>query len=78
MAKSMRVYFLYDLKHNLRDNLGIDISKKEICQLLFIDSDLYRLEWAMNFANKRYDLLITLPSIKSHDERHVKTRKAIV
>ena len=78
MTKSMRVYFLFDLKNNIRENLSIDISKKQICQLLFIDTDLFKLDWAMNFATKRYDLLITLPPIKSHDERQSKTRKAIV
>jgi len=28
MTKAMRVYFLFDLKNNLRENLGVDIWKK--------------------------------------------------
>lgn len=65
MSKNIRSYFFYELRGNLRDNLRMEISRKELGQLLFIDGQLFKVEWAMNYSIHKYDLLITIPQIKS-------------
>lgn len=55
-----------------------ELTKKHLQQLLFIDDQLFKVEWQKNDKIKTFDLLITLPTINSEDERVQKTRKLIV
>jgi hypothetical protein len=54
------------------------VSIKHLQQLLFIDEELYTIEWQMNQRINNYDLMIISPDIRSEDERIQNTRKKIV
>lgn len=78
MNKHRRVYFYLDLKKNLYENGRQELTHKQLQQLLFIDDSLFKIEWENNQKINAYDLLITLPAIKSEDQRLQQVRKAIV
>jgi hypothetical protein len=67
MNTERRIYFYADLKKNIYDNGRFELTHKHIQQMLFIDDQLFRVEWEHNMKIRTYDLMITLPQIKSED-----------
>lgn len=78
MNKQLKILFFQDLRKNVYSDRCTELTKKHLQQLLFIDDQLFKVEWQKNDKIKTFDLLITLPTINSEDERVQKTRKLIV
>ena len=77
-SRRLRNCFYADLKKHLYETLRTELTQRHIQQLLFIDDELFKVEWDFNQKIKYDDLLITLPIIRSEDERLLKVRKNIV
>lgn len=69
MHKKVKFYFFSDLKKNIYENGRTELTHKHLQQLLFIDDQLFRVEWQVNQKLKCHDLLIFLPQIPSEDQR---------
>jgi hypothetical protein len=65
--RKIRSYFYADLKKNIYENCRTELTQRHIQQMLFIDDQLFKVEWALNQKIKYIDLLITLPVIRSED-----------
>jgi len=78
MESPVKKDFFTNLKRRIREGMNITITKKHIQQLLFINDELFKIEWAENASIKDFDLLIILPRFTSEDARVKDTRKRIV
>jgi hypothetical protein len=76
--RQLKVLYYNTLRLKMKESMRVTISHKHLQQLLFIDGDLYKVEWANNPAIKDYDLLLTLPPYTSEDTRVNEVRNKIV
>lgn len=78
MNRKAKFIFFFDLKKSLYENNRMEVTQKNLQQLLFIDDSLFNIKWENNIKVKGFDLMITPSEIKSEDERIQATRKKIV
>lgn len=65
--RSNKVLFFEDLKRIIRDSLKVFVDIKHLEQLLYLDETLFEVKWEWSSTKKGYDVMITLPKIKSKD-----------
>lgn len=77
--RNFKFVFFEDLRKNLEDSARAYTTTEKLQQLLFLDKQLYEVEWKMNERIKRYDLMLRKEDrIASEDERLKELRKKIV
>lgn len=65
--RSNKFVFFEDLKRTIRDSLKVFVEIKHLEQLLYLDETLFEVKWEWSCTKKGYDVMITLPKIKSKD-----------
>lgn len=61
--RDLKTFYFHSLVKNIQKSSSVFIEQTDLQQSLFLDEDVYKVQWGYNEKIKRYDLKISLPKI---------------